>query len=135
MTVAVPDRIEKTIMLRAPRARVWQALTNADEFGSWFGMKFNLPWLEKLDAIAGGPSPGAAIILARARIRQNDPDGAAKVVPDELVRDINLIGTREFVKERLAAFREAGVTTLNVAPIAATPTERVKLIETLRQLL
>jgi uncharacterized protein YndB with AHSA1/START domain len=41
MTVAVTDRIEKTIMLRAPRARVWRALTNADEFGSWFGMKFD----------------------------------------------------------------------------------------------
>src|SRR5271167_3572337 len=63
-----------------------------------------------------------------------DKDGAAKVVPDELVRDVNLIGTREFVKERLAAFREAGVTTLNVAPIAATPAERIKLIETLRNL-
>jgi uncharacterized protein YndB with AHSA1/START domain len=41
MTVAVSDRIEKTIMLHAPRARVWRALTNADEFGSWFGMKFS----------------------------------------------------------------------------------------------
>jgi F420-dependent oxidoreductase-like protein len=64
-----------------------------------------------------------------------DKDGAAKVVPDELARDINLIGTREFVRERVAAFREAGVTTLNVAPIAATPGERIKLIETLRELL
>ncbi len=64
-----------------------------------------------------------------------DKDGAAKVVPDELVRDVNLIGTREFVKERVAAFREAGVTTLNVAPIAAMPGERIKLIETLRELL
>jgi F420-dependent oxidoreductase-like protein len=63
-----------------------------------------------------------------------DKQGAAKVVPDELVRDVNLIGTREFVKERLAAFRESGVTTLNVAPIADTPAERVKLIEELRQL-
>lgn len=41
MTAAVTDRIEKTILLHAPRARVWRALTNADEFGSWFGMKFN----------------------------------------------------------------------------------------------
>jgi len=64
-----------------------------------------------------------------------DKDGAAKVVPDELVRDVNLIGTREFVKERVAAFREAGVTTLNVAPIAGTPAERIKLIETLRGLI
>jgi F420-dependent oxidoreductase-like protein len=63
-----------------------------------------------------------------------DKEGAAKVVPDELVRDVNLIGTREFVKERVAAFREAGVTTLNVAPIAGTAGERVKLVETLREL-
>ncbi|OBJ03977.1 LLM class F420-dependent oxidoreductase [Mycobacterium alsense] len=64
-----------------------------------------------------------------------DKDGAAKVVPDELVRDVNLIGSPEFVKERLAAFREAGVTTLNVAPIAGTAAERIKLIEALRGLL
>lgn len=64
-----------------------------------------------------------------------DKDGAAKVVPDDLVRDVNLIGSRAFVKERLAAFREAGVTTLNVAPIAGTAADRIKLIETLRGLL
>jgi uncharacterized protein YndB with AHSA1/START domain len=30
------DRIEKSIELRAPRARVWRALTSAKEFGEWF---------------------------------------------------------------------------------------------------
>jgi uncharacterized protein YndB with AHSA1/START domain len=30
------DRIEKTIALRAPRGRVWRALTDAREFGEWF---------------------------------------------------------------------------------------------------
>jgi F420-dependent oxidoreductase-like protein len=64
-----------------------------------------------------------------------DKQGAAKVVPDELVRDVSLIGTPGFVKERVAAFAEAGVTTLNVTPIAGTAAERVKLIETLRSLL
>ncbi|GAB7144776.1 LLM class F420-dependent oxidoreductase [Mycobacterium riyadhense] len=64
-----------------------------------------------------------------------DKDGAAKVVPDELARDVNLIGAPGFVKERVAAFREAGATTLNVAPIAATPAERVKLIGMLRELI
>ena len=44
MTVAVTDRIEKTIVLHAPLASVWRAITNADEFGSWFGMKFNGPF-------------------------------------------------------------------------------------------
>ena len=35
------DRIEKTVVVRAPRARVWRALSNAAEFGSWFGVKFD----------------------------------------------------------------------------------------------
>ena len=32
------DRIEKRIILRAPRDRVWRALSDAEEFGSWFGV-------------------------------------------------------------------------------------------------
>ncbi len=31
------DRIERSIVLHAPRARVWRALTDAQEFGAWFG--------------------------------------------------------------------------------------------------
>lgn len=31
------DRIEEQVRLRAPRARVWRALTHADELGAWFG--------------------------------------------------------------------------------------------------
>jgi uncharacterized protein YndB with AHSA1/START domain len=44
MTVMETDRIEKQVLLKAPRARVWQALTNADEFGRWFGVKFDGPF-------------------------------------------------------------------------------------------
>ncbi len=44
MSVVVTDRIEKTILLRAPRTRVWRALTDAEEFGTWFGMKFDGPF-------------------------------------------------------------------------------------------
>jgi uncharacterized protein YndB with AHSA1/START domain len=33
------DRIEKQIVLRARRSRVWRALADAEEFGAWFGMK------------------------------------------------------------------------------------------------
>lgn len=36
MTAGVTDRIEKRVVLRAPRARVWKALTDAEEFGKWF---------------------------------------------------------------------------------------------------
>jgi uncharacterized protein YndB with AHSA1/START domain len=35
------DRIEKRILLRAPQARVWQAISDAVEFGSWFGVELD----------------------------------------------------------------------------------------------
>jgi|SRR3954452_9122419 uncharacterized protein YndB with AHSA1/START domain len=38
------DVIVKTVLLRAPRARVWRALTDSREFGSWFGVKFSEPF-------------------------------------------------------------------------------------------
>ena len=40
------DRIEKTILLRAPRERVWRAVSDAKEFGSWFGVAFDGPFAE-----------------------------------------------------------------------------------------
>lgn len=38
------DRIEKRITLSAPRTRVWRALSEASQFGAWFGMKFEGPF-------------------------------------------------------------------------------------------
>jgi uncharacterized protein YndB with AHSA1/START domain len=38
------DRIEKQVVLRAPRARVWQAISDAAEFGAWFGVEFEAPF-------------------------------------------------------------------------------------------
>jgi uncharacterized protein YndB with AHSA1/START domain len=32
--------IERAILLKAPRARVWRVLSNAEEFGKWFGVVF-----------------------------------------------------------------------------------------------
>ena len=39
------DRIEKKVLLRAPLKRVWNALADSTEFGSWFGMKFDGPFV------------------------------------------------------------------------------------------
>ncbi len=44
MTAATTDRIEKTIALNAPRARVWKAVADAKEFGQWFGVRFDGPF-------------------------------------------------------------------------------------------
>ncbi len=38
------DRIEKKILLRAPRPRVWRALSDSAEFGAWFGIRFDKPF-------------------------------------------------------------------------------------------
>ncbi len=38
------DRIEKRVVLKAPHHRVWRALTDSREFGSWFGMKLDGPF-------------------------------------------------------------------------------------------
>ncbi len=38
------DFIEKNILLRAPRNRVWRALSDSVEFGSWFGVEFEGPF-------------------------------------------------------------------------------------------
>ena len=48
-------------------------------------------------------------------------DEAAAKVPDELLELTNLCGPEGYVKERLAAFKETGVTTLNVTPVGPTP--------------
>jgi uncharacterized protein YndB with AHSA1/START domain len=37
------DRIERSIDMKAPRARVWRALADTKEFGSWFGVNLSTP--------------------------------------------------------------------------------------------
>jgi F420-dependent oxidoreductase-like protein len=61
-------------------------------------------------------------------------DEAAALVPAELVEKTSLIGPLGYVKERLAAYREAGVTTLNITAMSPTHSRRVKDIETVRSL-
>lgn len=62
-------------------------------------------------------------------------DDAAAAVPGELLEKTALIGPEGFVRERLAALAESGVTTLNVAPLGTDAAERVRLLERVRELL
>jgi uncharacterized protein YndB with AHSA1/START domain len=57
------DRIQKKIVLRSSRSRVWRAIADAKEFGSWFGMK-----------VDGSFSPGATV--------------KATIVPTTVDRDV-----------------------------------------------
>jgi alkanesulfonate monooxygenase SsuD/methylene tetrahydromethanopterin reductase-like flavin-dependent oxidoreductase (luciferase family) len=59
-------------------------------------------------------------------------DEAAAAVPAEMLANTNLVGSVGHVKERLAAYAEAGVTHLSVNPIGKDP---VKTIGQLRELI
>ena len=48
-------------------------------------------------------------------------DEAAAKVPAEWLEAANLVGPASYVKERIAAFREAGVTSLNIHPVGDDP--------------
>ena len=59
-------------------------------------------------------------------------DEAAAAVPAQMLENTNLVGPKSYIKERLAAYKEAGVTILSVNPVGGDP---VKQIETLRELI
>ena len=56
-------------------------------------------------------------------------DEAAALVPDEFLASTNLVGTEGFIKERLQAFDEAGVTALTLNPVGEDPLEVVAKIK------
>lgn len=60
-----------------------------------------------------------------------DKAAAAAAVPAELLERTSLVGPAGYVKERIAAFREAGVTVLNVTPVGPDP---LKIVEELKEL-
>jgi uncharacterized protein YndB with AHSA1/START domain len=69
--VSVSDRIEKKITLKAPVARVWRAISNAQEFGSWFGVAFD------------GPFVAGKKLTGRIRPTTVDPEVAKLQAPHE----------------------------------------------------
>ncbi len=54
---------------------------------------------------------------------------AAAAVPREFLELTNLVGPEGYVKERIAAFKESGVTVLNVIPISDKPTELIEKVK------
>lgn len=59
---------------------------------------------------------------------------AAAAVPAELVEAVTLMGEEETVRRQVAAFRDAGVRTLLLMPLAATPDERVAHVRRLSEI-
>ena len=61
-------------------------------------------------------------------------DEAAAALPDDLVRAVSLIGPESYVAERIAAFAEAGVTTLALQPLSESRAGRLRTVETMKRL-
>jgi F420-dependent oxidoreductase-like protein len=57
---------------------------------------------------------------------------AAAAIPDALLRGTTLIGPEQYVKERIAAYREAGVTILDLSPVG--PEDPVRTVERVKAL-
>src|SRR3954463_13699173 len=61
-------------------------------------------------------------------------DEAAAAVPDELVDTVTLCGPADRVRERLAVYRDAGVGTLGVTPVAGSKDERIEQLRLVAEL-
>jgi uncharacterized protein YndB with AHSA1/START domain len=85
------DRIEKKVLLRAPRKRVWRALSDSAEFGIWFGMKFDGPFSP--GARLRGTMVGTAVDADVAKAQKEHAG-----IPFEIVVD-------RIEPERLLSFR------------------------------
>jgi alkanesulfonate monooxygenase SsuD/methylene tetrahydromethanopterin reductase-like flavin-dependent oxidoreductase (luciferase family) len=59
---------------------------------------------------------------------------AGQAIPDELIDMVSLCGPREVVRDRLAAFRDAGVGTLMVTPMAFTAEDRIAQLAAVAEL-
>jgi F420-dependent oxidoreductase-like protein len=59
---------------------------------------------------------------------------AGEAIPDELIDMVSLCGPRDVVRDRLNAFREAGVGTLMITPMAFTAHERIDQLRALAEL-
>jgi Uncharacterized conserved protein len=72
--VAYNDRIEKRIELRAPVSRVWRALTDHREFGEWFRVKLEGPFIPGKVSRGQITYPGYEHVKWEATVQKMEPE-------------------------------------------------------------
>ena len=68
------DRIEKTIELKAPVSRVWRALTDHHEFGTWFRVRLDGPFVPGQVSRGQITHPGYEHVRWEAVIQKMEPE-------------------------------------------------------------
>jgi uncharacterized protein YndB with AHSA1/START domain len=74
MNTTNTDAIEKTVTLRAPRSRVWRAITNAKEFGEWFRVKLEGTFAEGVTIHGKITYPGYEHLTMEMLIERIEPE-------------------------------------------------------------
>ncbi len=74
MSTTTTDRIEKQVLLQAPRARVWRAISDSKEFGAWFKCVFTEPF--RLGATLRGriTHPGYEHVVIEITVEAMEPE-------------------------------------------------------------
>src|SRR5437899_1549828 len=68
------DRIEKTIELKAPVSRVWRALTDHREFGTWFRVRLDGPFVPGQVSRGHITYPGYEHVKWEATVQRMEPE-------------------------------------------------------------
>lgn len=68
------DRIEKRIELEAPVSRVWRALTDYREFGEWFRVKLDGPFVPGQVSRGQITYPGYEHVVWQATVQKMEPE-------------------------------------------------------------
>jgi uncharacterized protein YndB with AHSA1/START domain len=68
------DRIEKQILLKAPVSRVWRALTDYREFGEWFRVKLDGPFVSQEVSRGHITYPGYEHLVWEAVVQAMEPE-------------------------------------------------------------
>lgn len=83
------------------------------------------------NALAVRMGYGEAAAEIQDRFLAKDYSAAGAAVPHRFIDETSLIGPADRISERLVAYQEAGVTTLSVAPYAATVEERLQMLQSM----
>lgn len=100
-TVTSIDRITKEVRINASVSRVWRALTDAREFGAWFGVQL------EGDFVAGRPIPGRFLeAINPESIQRSQAKAGLPITPVHIPRTVTTFCTVVAVEpERYFAYR------------------------------
>jgi uncharacterized protein YndB with AHSA1/START domain len=68
------DQIRKTMMLNAPRSKVWRALTDSQRFGQWFQARVDGPFTPGQRASGSITHPGYEHLRFEVTVEQMEPE-------------------------------------------------------------